>query len=66
MKVYVILTDEEMSEFSSVMHEKFPWLCRGNTKYNAELVSRWLVSFDANDKPTKDAIEYVTNQPVSL
>lgn len=41
MKVY--LTDKQMRKLADKVKEKYPWTCRKNTIYTAELVSVWKV-----------------------
>lgn len=54
MKVYFILDDYELMEFDNEVRKVFPWICRKNTIYEADLISRWLITTD-----TPEAIEII-------
>ena len=44
-----LLTDEQMRKLSERVKEKYPWTCRKNTIYHAELVSLWSVEIREED-----------------
>lgn len=48
-KTTLYLTDSEIRKVADYFAQKYPWLCKGNTIYSAELISFWKVEIGEND-----------------
>lgn len=48
-KTTLYLTDSEINKVADYFASKYPWICRENTIYSAELISIWKVEIGEND-----------------
>ena len=52
----VILTDRQMRKLAEMVEKKYPWTCRLNTIYEAELISLWSVEIRDEDAEMIDEL----------
>ena len=48
-KTTLYLTDREINKVADYFAKKYPWICRENTIYSAELISIWKVEMSEDD-----------------
>ena len=48
-KTTLYLSDSEINKVADYFAKKYPWICRENTIYSAELLSIWKVEMSEDD-----------------
>ena len=48
-KITLHVTDEEMANISHYFQTKYPWICKENTIYDADLIPVWKIKIGEDD-----------------